>query len=225
MADIYHLLVQRGPRIGQTFSLDASIITIGRDPMSDIALPDPEISRQHARMARDENGDYKIQDLGSTNGTFVNGQRLSGEPYTLQSGQTIILGSSVALVYEKISEDMAVGVEEETAVADEFPADTPAEPIISTPLPPTGELAPPEAEFTPADMPEQPYSPSPTLTGPIPTGQPFVPAGPSEQDKKRKRTITWVAVTIVLLLACCCAFLLSAYYWWGDPLMEMLGFY
>ena len=64
MTSMYQLLVQHGPRIGQSFSLDNNIITIGRDPMCDIALPDPEISRQHARMARDENGDYKIQDLG-----------------------------------------------------------------------------------------------------------------------------------------------------------------
>lgn len=95
---IYQLVLQQGPRPGEVFSLTQPSMIIGRDPMSDIVLNDPEISRNHARLTLGEDG-YAVQDMGSTNGTFVNGKRLRGEPSLLVPGSTIILGSNVILVY------------------------------------------------------------------------------------------------------------------------------
>ncbi len=238
----FQLVVEQGPRRGQVFPLENSIITIGRDPLLDVALADPEVSRQHARMARDENGDYKIQDLGSTNGTFVNGQRLGGEPYTLSAGQEIILGSSVILSYVLATEDVdlpetATPPEGETAVSEQpvfsaaDPEDTPSEPADPTYLGDTGGLQEPPPQTNrfsaPADLPPVPeptLSPVEPMRPPVDSA-PFVPAGTSERDKKRKKTVTWVLVTVVLLMLCCCGFLLSAWFWWGDPLMEALGVY
>ncbi len=235
----FQLVVEQGPRRGQAFPLENSIITIGRDPLLDVALADPEVSRQHARMARDENGDYKIQDLGSTNGTFVNGQRLGGEPYTLSAGQEIVLGSSVVLRYELATTETdlpAATPPEEggTAVSaqptfsmeslDEFAPEL-DEPVF---LGDTGDLqeSPPQTDRLTAPqppIPEPTYTPAEPLRAP--GSAPFVPTGPSDKEQKRKRTITWVVATIVLLLLCCCGFLLSAWFWWGDPLMEALGVY
>ncbi len=46
----YQLLVQRGPEPGKVYPLSSVSITIGRDPMADITITDPEVSRQHVRL-------------------------------------------------------------------------------------------------------------------------------------------------------------------------------
>jgi pSer/pThr/pTyr-binding forkhead associated (FHA) protein len=60
---------------------------------------DDEISRSHARISLDRSGFCAIEDLGSTNGTFVNGLRISG-PQTLSVGDTIELGGTTLVVRE-----------------------------------------------------------------------------------------------------------------------------
>ncbi|MGO9959516.1 MAG: FHA domain-containing protein [Solirubrobacteraceae bacterium] len=58
---------------------------------------DPEISRSHARITLEQSGFCAVEDLGSTNGTFVNGVRING-PQTLSEGDTIELGSTTLVV-------------------------------------------------------------------------------------------------------------------------------
>ncbi len=53
------------------------LLTLGRDSANDIIIDHPLASRRHARMERDENG-YFVRDLESTNGTYVNGNRIEG---------------------------------------------------------------------------------------------------------------------------------------------------
>jgi len=68
-------------------------LRIGRSPDNDLVLDDPRVSRYHAQLARQ--GDVLvIEDLGSTNGTLVNGRRIS-EPHVLQPTETIAIGSTV----------------------------------------------------------------------------------------------------------------------------------
>ncbi|MFW6068455.1 MAG: FHA domain-containing protein [Chloroflexota bacterium] len=105
----YRLSVRRGPEEGQTFPLTSASVTVGRDPMADIVLSDPEVSRQHARFTRTEEG-YELQDLGSTNGTFVDGKRLAGEAMSLQPGAVITMGSNVTMVLEGTADPMATVV-------------------------------------------------------------------------------------------------------------------
>jgi pSer/pThr/pTyr-binding forkhead associated (FHA) protein len=76
-------------------------MVIGRDPNSDIVINDAEVSRQHARLSL-IGSSYQIQDMGSTNGSFVDGGRLEGSAVTLQNNQLIQLGSNVELVYQVI---------------------------------------------------------------------------------------------------------------------------
>ena len=103
MADqSYQLVVRKGPRPGQVFPLTLDTITIGRDPLSDIVLNDPEISRHHAKILRQGDG-YELQDMGSTNGSFVDGKRMGGDPIALQPGQVVMLGSNVTLIYQATS--------------------------------------------------------------------------------------------------------------------------
>jgi pSer/pThr/pTyr-binding forkhead associated (FHA) protein len=98
------LLVERGGRVGREFSITGIETNIGRwdadsgiFPDVDLDEDDPEakISRRHARIIS-HNGQYYIEDLGSTNGTFVNrGRRLlPGKRHALQNGDEIIVGKT-----------------------------------------------------------------------------------------------------------------------------------
>lgn len=138
-SSMYKLTVRKGPQEGQAYPLVSSMVTVGRDPMADIVIADPEVSRQHARFTRTAEG-YEIQDLGSTNGTFVDGQRLTGDPVGLQSGQAISMGTNVTLVFEAAADPMATVVS--------------SEPELQIPKPPAEEEEPPTDEETPEPLPD-----------------------------------------------------------------------
>jgi hypothetical protein len=89
------LLVQQGPRAGQSFDFSKPVITIGREAGNDLVLEDPQVSRHHARLTLAAGG-YVIEDLGSTNGTFINEQRLMGTR-PINAGDKLRLGDNVVL--------------------------------------------------------------------------------------------------------------------------------
>lgn len=70
----------------------AGMMTLGRDHDNGIALGDASISNQHARLERVRDG-WRIIDLGSTNGTFVNGRGVDGGGVVLRGGEQISLGA------------------------------------------------------------------------------------------------------------------------------------
>ncbi len=72
--------------------LDKTIVVFGRDPSCDHVLPHPEVSRRHARIVRTARG-LLLEDLGSTNGTFVNGARIA-KPVLLKPDDVVALGST-----------------------------------------------------------------------------------------------------------------------------------
>jgi serine phosphatase RsbU (regulator of sigma subunit) len=69
------LVTVKGPNPGRSFDLKASGTSIGRQPDVDIYLESLAVSRQHAKVLCEE-GDYFIEDLGSSNGTYVNGEKI-----------------------------------------------------------------------------------------------------------------------------------------------------
>ena len=106
-------------RIGEQVSLTEGPIILGRQPECDVALADEAISRRHARMYRADDG-YYIEDLGSRNGTQVNGQRIE-YPTRLVSGDLIQIRNT-SLEFQDESERRTPAAE--TAVvssAAEFP--------------------------------------------------------------------------------------------------------
>lgn len=72
--------------------LDRSETVIGRDSSCDIVLPEPSASARHARIVRTDGGYFELQDLGSTNGVIVDGERV--ERMTLLDGDTFTVGDT-----------------------------------------------------------------------------------------------------------------------------------
>ncbi len=81
--------VEKKPMDGREHVLDADV-TIGREGC-DVVLPDPEVSRRHAAL-RVTDGRLVVEDLGSTNGTFVNGEQITG-PRELELGDEVRFGT------------------------------------------------------------------------------------------------------------------------------------
>lgn len=103
MASQFQLIMRTGPTPGATFTLEGDQLNIGRDSTNEITINDAEVSRRHARLTF-QGGKYVLEDLGSTNGTFVNGQRLAG-PRVLKAGEVVSFGEQIVLVFEVVTSD------------------------------------------------------------------------------------------------------------------------
>jgi predicted component of type VI protein secretion system len=93
----FQIVLKSGPTPGKAFLLDKNELFIGRDLGNDIVINDPEVSRRHARLYL-QNNYYVIEDMGSTNGSSVNGQRLTA-PYLLRPGEIITFGERVNIQF------------------------------------------------------------------------------------------------------------------------------
>ena len=141
--------------------------TIGREG-SDINIADPEVSRRHATI-RSEGGAVAIEDLNSTNGTFVNGERITGMR-VLSEGDEVRFGMTVwklqpAAQKTAIADAPAAPAPPQVTAARQVPSDLPPQP------------AQPPAPQPPAPQPtaQQPAAPRPPAPAPPPPGG--APAG------------------------------------------------
>jgi len=82
---------QSGPRQGDTVSIGARTLSVGRSPDNDIVIDDPTVSRRHATITHD-GGRYYIEDLQSTSGVKVNGRNIIKEP--IPAGARVKLGNT-----------------------------------------------------------------------------------------------------------------------------------
>jgi hypothetical protein len=83
------LVVQRGPDSGSRFLLDTDVVTAGRHPDSEIFLDDVTVSRRHAEFRRTPEG-FRVSDVGSLNGTYVNRDRI--DDVLLNGGDEVQIG-------------------------------------------------------------------------------------------------------------------------------------
>lgn len=104
----FQFVMRSGPTPGVTFPLEGDQLTIGRDANNGVAINDAEVSRKHSRLTF-QGGKYVLEDLGSTNGTFVNGQRLAG-PVVLKPGDVVSLGEQIVLMYDSMNVDTGATV-------------------------------------------------------------------------------------------------------------------
>jgi pSer/pThr/pTyr-binding forkhead associated (FHA) protein len=79
-----------------SYALMTDICTIGRSPICHVLIQQATVSRLHARIER-SNGHYLLSDVGSANGTFVNGRHLRA-PHLLVDGDMIGLGSAIPVL-------------------------------------------------------------------------------------------------------------------------------
>ena len=88
-----------GPEAGESWLMEHDVIRIGSAKTGDIVLTDPTVSRRHAEIRRGRDG-VILRDLGSTNGTWINGEcLLKDAPMRIQSSDTIRFGRHVFTFY------------------------------------------------------------------------------------------------------------------------------
>ncbi len=145
MSNQFQLVMRSGPTPGAVFPLEGDQLTVGRDSTNGVAINDAEVSRRHARL-NFQGGKYVIEDLGSTNGTFVNGQRLTG-PHVLKPGDVVSFGEQIVLMYDAANIDPgATMASPRHAVRGAVPAPAPVAP-------------PPPAQNYAGQVPVGPYVP------------------------------------------------------------------
>ncbi|MCX6053949.1 MAG: FHA domain-containing protein [Chloroflexi bacterium] len=181
MVTTFRLILQSGEGFGTEYPLEKTELFLGRDMSNDIVVNDPEVSRRHARLVL-EGTTYKIEDLGSTNGTFIRGQRLAS-PVLLRPGETITIGEKVLLRYEMLVADS------NATVVVQRGQDQRTQPP-QRPVTPRVPLAPPA-------MPPVVQAPSP-----YPPTAGYSPTQPAVQKKKSNALIAILIVIALLVVFC-----------------------
>lgn len=220
----FRLILQTSQAAGTEYRLEKDEIFLGRDLSNDLVINDPEVSRRHARLFF-TGSTYAIEDLGSTNGTFVHGQRLSG-PFLLSPGDWITLGEKVILKFDLVEFDPDATVatfraqpisapQPVSPVASAAPSVSPeqinvppVQPFISSSEVPEG--VPQQPSFQPVHQPAQPPRPAAPA---VPPSQPIFQAPvtvevPEDvnlhpQQKKRSGWVVALLVVIGILLVFC----------------------
>ena len=244
----YRLTVRQGPVPGKIFELAKDMMTLGRDVNNDLVINDSEVSRNHARLTA-QSGGYLIEDLASTNGTFVNGQRLIG-PKLLNSGDVVGLGETIVLEFGYVADAGATVIASAPMPVVAPPPPMMSEPITAAPVMPAPEPMPAPMMSEPAPMMAEPApmmaeppmmsSPPPPMMSSSPansstlggsamgpsTGSmatpPMAPPPPPAPPKKNNTTL-FVGIGCGCLTLCGCAGVLWAVYANLGAIMQALG--
>ncbi|MEM7346803.1 MAG: FHA domain-containing protein [Chloroflexota bacterium] len=126
------LVIRQGTQAGMSFAITGNQVIIGREEGLDIVLQDAESSRRHVRISWQGN-QFIIEDLGSTNGTFVNGVQITS-PHALNPGDSIGIGQT-ALVFQ-------MSAAQQGNVAPPPTYQSPGQPPTMAPSPPIDEAEP-----------------------------------------------------------------------------------
>jgi hypothetical protein len=230
MATSYRLTVQRGPSVGKSYELVKDVVTMGRDMSNDIVINDAESSRHHSRLTK-QGVTYVVEDLGSTNGTFVNSARLS-TPRPLNPGDMVGMGETISLSYEVITTPptgttMVGGNIDATVVASDMPSAAEMQQMAAAAAVPP---PPPPPAYTPAYTPtyEPPTAPMPSPSFDLPSSQPAMSSASSYSSSsdssdslgsadatppKSNRNLIIGIVAGVVVLCCCCPTLIGVAYY------------
>ena len=219
-----HIVVHQDPTTQQLFPLAEGVITIGRESHNDVVLIDPEASRKHAQISF-QAGRYVVEDLGSTNGTFVNGRQIQTAT-TLNNGDIIEVGEMARILYQGPGTDLGETVlrapssskDATIAMSDDMAT-------FSEPIP---DIA--DADLT-MQEPEPQFEPATVM--PVEAAPEGVPGSEPAQDGRFSRRYLATCGCLIVLVAMLCAatiFLLDAltpntlYCGPAEGLFEFLGF-
>jgi hypothetical protein len=140
------LVIHEGAGAGSEHPVDGELILGREHSTADLVIPDPGVSRRHARVLP-QNGGVIVEDLGSSNGTYVNGERISG-PVELAAGDEVQLGDTI------------LGIEGGTAATAVMPPGAPATEHHPGPQRPGPAQPPPSGRPAPRRLAPQPHEPS-----------------------------------------------------------------
>lgn len=206
----FQLMMRSGVKAGKSYPLEQEETLIGRDLANDIAVPDPEVSRRHARFLMREDSVF-IEDLGSTNGTFLNAERIS-TPQQLRLGDIVTLGENVSMVFEKFMPE-----EDMTMVTPD---------IEKTPPPAVIEKEPEAAAYQPPAQPEafqRPAAAAPRVVAPVQSE----PVEEEAEEEKKRGLPTWLiililAIVIILVIIAVTMFFMPASWWCAIDIFNLL---
>jgi hypothetical protein len=176
MAEKFVLVMRTGPNAGVTYPLEGAEIYIGREAVNGVAINDTEVSRKHAKLSL-HGSTYVIQDLGSTNGTFVNNERITGTQ-VLNTGDTVRLGENISLIYEASYDPGAT--------------------IIAAQPPKTAVRVQKAVQAQPAAVPQ---APTPGSSRQVPV-IPLPAAEPAVKKGGKVVVLIILAIVVCLILAC-----------------------
>ncbi|MHC4607212.1 MAG: FHA domain-containing protein [Planctomycetota bacterium] len=145
----------------ERIAMEANAVTLGRGLESDIRLKDIKASRKHCKVIKTAQG-FKVLDLGSGNGTFVNGVQVKEQP--LKAGDAIQIGDTV-ITFEAASGEAAPAPAPKPAAPAPAPAPGPAAPA---PAPAPGPAAPAPAAKPPTSRVAMPGTSIPSRPAPKP---------------------------------------------------------
>jgi pSer/pThr/pTyr-binding forkhead associated (FHA) protein len=189
-----NFLVRSGALKGQRLIVRTPVANIGRADYNDLVVPDESVSTSHAKLQRRE-GVWVLVDLESTNGTFVDGERISTD--TPIAPGTLVRFGDVQLVFEPTDDALGVAKGGGTKVLESL--QIPQTP----PAPPPSAAAPPKA--APAAAAPAPPRPGPAPARPPAKGRGAPPkraaAGPAPQPEKKGKGCGGSAAVIVLAAA------------------------
>ncbi len=188
MTKSFKLIIESGPSAGTELLLEKDELTLGRDVNNDLVINDPEVSRKHARLLK-EGDSYIYEDLGSTNGTFILGERLS-RPTLLVPNSKITIGERVQISFVVEGADPS-----ETVVSPRYvqqpPVQSPAAYVPPTP-PPVVPAVPP------ANVPPQPSVPVVRTSAPVPP-PPGMAVPPVPKRKNKVLTILLIILAVIVV--------------------------
>lgn len=194
------LIITEGPNQGQSYALQEMICTLGRTADNTIVIDSPRISRHHTQIRLLPEGAI-VEDMGSTNGTWLNNRRLTS-PQRLMPGDIIGLADYIAFRFE-VEEEMRT--EKLTSAIPGTPTQV-MDDVYSIPAPPPPmDYQEPYRQYTESETP--PFIPA----------QPAQPAALQPVVAPRAKRSQWmyIVVAILLILICICAAV--AVYLWFAP--------
>ncbi len=191
-------LVRTGNLKGERLTVRVPVVNIGRADYNDLVLPEESVSGTHAKLTRRE-GVWMLSDLGSTNGTFIDGERLTGDA-PLTPGNVVRFGD-VSLMFEPTDDHLGVTQGTGTRVMGAMHVDVPAEPASP----------PPAAAPAPPPRPAPAVASPPAAAAPAARPAPKAPPRPAQvvvSSPPRSGVPSWLLPVIIVGIVAALAYFL-----------------